>query len=244
MIHNQKVLILSDVHTNIHSAERIITKEGADLNIFLGDYFDSFGDSPRDNGQAAMWVKQRLYKDNYIFLLGNHDVSYLTPSEFTTKCSGYSTGKQMAIDVHIGKSDTIGFKWFHWLNDDILLTHAGISNRWLQAFKVSTLDFKGWLTEQAKNASKAILEGNPHWFLSVGKSRGGLQPIGGPLWCDWETDFIPIPGYSQILGHTPGSYVRCRSFGTNSSNYCIDTDLNYYVVYLNGSMIVRSYSDV
>ena len=38
----QKILILSDVHQDINRLDKIIKTENADINVCLGDWFDSF----------------------------------------------------------------------------------------------------------------------------------------------------------------------------------------------------------
>ena len=39
---NKKILIFSDVHQDINKLSKIISHESADINVCLGDWFDSF----------------------------------------------------------------------------------------------------------------------------------------------------------------------------------------------------------
>jgi hypothetical protein len=57
-------------------------------------------------------------------------------------------------------------------------------------------------------------------FLAWGRGRGGPARIGGLVWLDWNTEFTPIEGLNQIVGHSSGSEVRVKR-GVNSINYCI-----------------------
>ncbi len=40
--HKKKILLLSDLHNNIEKFNKIVQHESADINICLGDWFDSF----------------------------------------------------------------------------------------------------------------------------------------------------------------------------------------------------------
>lgn len=38
----KKILIISDIHNDVDKVDKIIKSEGADINLVLGDWFDSF----------------------------------------------------------------------------------------------------------------------------------------------------------------------------------------------------------
>ena len=40
--YRKKIVLLSDLHNNIEKFNKIIRHESADINICLGDWFDSF----------------------------------------------------------------------------------------------------------------------------------------------------------------------------------------------------------
>ena len=53
-----KILIFSDVHQSIEAFTKIIAREKADINICLGDWFDSrFFDSDTDYKSTAIKLK-------------------------------------------------------------------------------------------------------------------------------------------------------------------------------------------
>lgn len=240
---NTKYTILSDIHTNYERAEQIIKHEGADVNILLGDYFDEFGDTPEDNAQTAYWVKSNLGKDNYIFLLGNHDVAYFYPSTFTL-CSGNTNAKLMTISEFLQPSDVRKFKWFHWLDDKTLLSHSGLSEIFLPEKGLPLNDIKQFLDEESKKAYIALAKKESHWFFRAGFARGGRsQPVGGLTWLDWEDEFLPVKGLNQIVGHTPGRGVRTRE-GEDSVNYCIDNHLYSYITYIDGKVEIKKIDDI
>ncbi|MEK6878866.1 MAG: metallophosphoesterase family protein, partial [Nanoarchaeota archaeon] len=72
-----KTLIISDIHTHIGKADKIIKFEKADLNILVGDYFDEFYDNPQINSDAADWLNFKLKDPKFVCLMGNHDIHYI-----------------------------------------------------------------------------------------------------------------------------------------------------------------------
>lgn len=237
-----KILILSDIHNQIERADRIIEAEKADVNICAGDFFDDFNDTPREAGKTALWIRNRLDKPNFIFLHGNHDIPYLYPSIYTD-CPGYTTGKQMAVDVHLNFSAFFKFKWFYWLNENTLISHAGITNYWLKHFGVHRSEIRSWLDSCALEANKSISDEKDHWFLTMGKSRGGTALFGGLVWCDWTTEFSPIYNLNQIVGHTPGAHIRYHNI-PQGLNCCIDTGLDYYLISDGKNITEKAYKNL
>ena len=116
-------MIVPDIHNRVRLAEELIAKENPDNIVFLGDYFDDYGDTLEDATNTALWLKESLTKPNRVHLLGNHDLSYLNP---TFACSGFSEGKLYAISKT--KVDLSKLKTHHWLDKKWLCTHAGLSD--------------------------------------------------------------------------------------------------------------------
>ena len=52
-----KYLILPDVHNRWEKVEKIIKSVKSDKVIFLGDYFDDFGDNPQIIADVADWYR-------------------------------------------------------------------------------------------------------------------------------------------------------------------------------------------
>ena len=89
----QKILIVSDVHQDINRLDKIIKAEDADINVCLGDWFDSFiYDDTSDFIRTAEYLKTFLNSSKNITLWGNHDTHYLSKNQYTL-CSGYTTHK-------------------------------------------------------------------------------------------------------------------------------------------------------
>src|SRR5690606_22035145 len=72
-------LVLPDVHNHFAEAEAQIARHPADRIVFLGDYFDSFDDTPAMAAATAEWLKDSLAKPDRLHLWGNHDLWHRFP---------------------------------------------------------------------------------------------------------------------------------------------------------------------
>jgi len=242
----KKILIFSDVHQDINKLSKIISHESADINVCLGDWFDSFFfDSDTDYKSTAIELREDfLTKPNNITLFGNHDLHYFFNNKYTY-CSGYENRKRDIIKEALGKDINKvvdSFKWFVFI-DEYLCTHAGLSNHFLPPTIQNNEDVYEYLANQANDANIKIRTDQLHWFYGAGKARGGTEKKGGLVWLDFDREFAPIEGLKQIVGHTyrkSGKVTEWR----NTGNYCIDTDLNEWVTITNGKFEIKNYKDL
>jgi hypothetical protein len=242
-MNNLIYLIIPDIHTNHTRAEEIIQREAPDHVVFLGDYFDEFGDTPDTNAKTAIWLRDSLLKSNRTHLWGNHDVSYgfIAPR---AKCSGYTPQKDNAINSILDYNSWNKLKLHTWV-DGILLTHAG-----LHPFHVPTEmskdrdKMKQWLVEEEAFAKKMMNQNKNHWMFQAGQARGGNYPIGGIVWCDADREFENVVGLSQIFGHTPQVQPRMM-FDADAHNctqsWALDTRFLWYATIKNGKVTTIPY---
>ena len=120
----KRTLIISDIHLRWKLVDNIINEESPDEIIFLGDYFDDFGDTPEKNLVMAEWLVHSLEQPNRIHLMGNHDIMYGTRDR-NYRCSGYNEDKEYLINTVMTRDHWKKIKMYHWL-DDILCSHAGV----------------------------------------------------------------------------------------------------------------------
>ena len=243
---NKKILIFSDVHQDINKLSEIISHESADINVCLGDWFDSFFfDSDTDYKSTAIELREDfLTKPNNITLFGNHDLHYFFDNKYTY-CSGYENNKRDIIKEALNKDINKvvdSFKWFVFI-DEYLCTHAGLNNHFLPPTIENNEDVYEYLANQANDANIKIRTDQFHWFYGAGKARGGTEKKGGLVWLDFDREFAPIEGLKQIVGHTyrkNGKVTKWR----NTKNYCIDTNLSEWVTITNGKFEIKSYKDL
>jgi hypothetical protein len=246
-------VIVPDVHEQYEKLLKILAKYPGLWMVFLGDWFDSFANhgAPTTNTFAiCKWLQENIVNPLYTFLWGNHDLHYAFPINDLC-CSGWNRNKLAIIRNHIG--DTMEgwkrFKLFHWIGEaaneeekgnliqsnEYLLSHAGLHPYLLHP----VYGFgKQYLQERAEEALyKARYEKTVTPMLAIGPGRytGARVRCGGVVWLDWNTEFTPVEGLNQIVGHTPADNVRTKMLRNKagvivSANYCLDTHLNHVIL--------------
>ena len=234
-----KTLIIPDIHNRVDTAEQVLYHETPDKVVWLGDWFDDFGDNPDIAAKTASWLVARMTRNkDDVFIWGNHDVCYGFPSN-ESWCSGYEEGKKIAIRDIVPPECWDRFVLTHW-HGKWLCSHAGLTKPHTSGIK----DIRGWLADEEKSAQLAIRSGKRHWMTSAGMSRGGRAAAGGVTWADLD-EFAPIPSISQIFGHTPQrqpwKYDTNRRAGkvVDSDNYCIDTHSQHYIVATEDEVVIK-----
>ncbi len=203
-------LVVPDVHNHIAETEAQIARYPADRVIFLGDYFDHFGDTPQTAAATAEWLKDSLHKADRLHLWGNHDLSYRFPNndQFVRSGAGYTPAKQRALDSVLGPEDWAKLHLLTFV-DGIALSHAGIGSPAFFSPGVSpTRESVERLCEQAWSDAESGVE----------------NPVFGPLgivWLRWW-QLRPLAAFSQVVGHTPDRALRTER-GEGQLNVCLDT---------------------
>lgn len=231
-----KTLIISDIHNNVAKLEAHIdawySEYKFDELVFLGDYFDSFGDNPKVAAQTAEWLAHSVQQDNRIHLLGNHDMPYMLPYNNSLWCPGFSAPKLREIQKFISADLWALFRPAVYVQN-WLLSHAGFARDVVEHPVLGVASAEG-LVNSAETALNIVKTGISSPYFNPG-SRLGEPYTGGITWCDWNDEFVPIDGINQILGHTPSPFVRCIS-GPSSTNYCMDTFNKHLCLITDGSI--------
>jgi hypothetical protein len=237
------ILLIPDIHLRHKEVDRIIKHEQPKKVLFKGDHFDQYDDSVAANREAALWLKTRMKQhpeDEFIW--GNHDTSYGWSSRWT-KCSGYTLDKDIAINDILGREEWDRFKFYTWLNEHTLVSHAGLHWSFIMGklgSRATNAEIQKWLEAEAKIAYMTLCHGGSHWMYGAGRARGGLQNMGGLNWLDWNEEFEPIPGIDQIVGHT---VLRSpdKKEAAESVNWNLDTNGTTYGIW-NGNKLEVKYA--
>jgi hypothetical protein len=208
-----RTLIVPDIHNRIERADHWLATQTYERVVFLGDYFDDFGDDVRDARKTALWLRDRMDSTDDVFLLGNHDAAYMFPRKDELYCSGFTKAKAKAIREILKPGHWRRLKLAHE-EQGWLLSHAGVHPVWIEEPAMAKILLR------CDEAMKRTARGNMDPILGAGVDRGGSLLFGGPLWMDWDS-LVPIPGINQIVGHTPGREVRERTT-KESRNFCLD----------------------
>ena len=230
------VIAIGDIHNNWVIAEEIASKyEETHRIIFMGDYFDNFGDSAIDAEQTARWLKESLSKPNRIHLLGNHDINYAPYAHRKSKvgveqiysCSGYHPAKGDAIDRVLSKNDWDKINVSYYTNQ-FWYSHAGLHPFWFSKPMVGMTD--GTIQEKLDKIEQDIKSRTfSNELGGAGRCRGGCHRVGGLLWRDHIQEsydgsyWNDSSGIKQVCGHTPlrgGIDVEKLDNG----GLCIDVD--------------------
>lgn len=265
-----KTVIISDIHQRQHVAEHIIKSENPEKVIFLGDYFDSYIESPDDTRNTAEWLKWSINRPERIHLLGNHDISYWFPRNTKLRCPGWNPFKQMLVDEHLGAADFHKCLFYYNLDDKWLLSHAGAHPHWTlpkRPGEITRSDIQSLekiLCGEAEKFIAAAYKGESHWFAAWSRARSGTPHPGGLLWCDFSGDFHITPGVNQLVGHSSDYNVRW-SFRTEddarqrwhvgcdlkvkygaaaSYNLCLDTNNSHYAVWDGLGLNIKKLPDI
>jgi hypothetical protein len=207
---NKLTLIIPDIHHRWEQAEKIISSVGADEVIFLADYFDDFHDTAEMVKDTCEWLKESVKKSNRIHLIGNHDQHYMYPYR-SFQCSGYEQWKYFITHDIVTRETWDKLKWYHFLDNKWLLTHAGLHGLNVpDTIKKHSDDRKKFIKLLSEHLDNSIIDGfksaannTPHWIFNAGRARSGHQRVGGITWCDYEREFLPVQGINQLMGHTP-----------------------------------------
>jgi hypothetical protein len=221
-----RVLVIPDLHQHVDNGQHWLDTQEYDRAVLLGDYFDDFDDCVEDASRMARWVKERLRDPRIICLLGNHDVEYRFPRNEALLCPGYSRAKAAAIRKILTESDWRKMKLVH-VEAPWILSHAGFH----PAFMEEPTPEK--LVERCEVALARAAKGVVDPIFSF--AQGGVPRFSGPAWLAWE-NFVPIPGISQIVGHTPGNEVRIKA-GEKSLNLCIDVGYGEVAALIQGDQV-------
>lgn len=255
-----KTLVIPDVHQRIDNVKSILENEkNYDEVVFLGDWFDSFYDPPKVAGfeETCEYLKSLVLghpdKDKFVFLIGNHDLSYIyenknfSPNPISKiikyYCSGFTVSKarkfRRVFFDHGLKDDFFfdNFKIAHQ-TQGFTLSHGGISIRHFPYGYTIDRFVNELLPDVWRNFRN--LEYNHNWVISgAGYHRGGSHPIGGVLWHDWRVEFQSnIEIGKQIVGHTTVKEPDCIHMNTPLECWNLDTEKDYGVI-IGGMMTTK-----
>jgi hypothetical protein len=208
--------------------------------IFIGDYVDSFdvGNAEMKKNLEDIILFKKTFPDKVVLLLGNHDIQYIVSNQ---RCSGYRP--EMQHDFYKIFNDNIRlFQIAYELptyHTPTLFTHAGVTEGWLNELREYFIETPSHKREMfAEIAEYGIVDLlNAAWELNVptlynvDSVSGGSSKWAGPLWVRPHVlKLYAIPGYDQVVGHTPCAGVQMHpNRGGETVTYTIDCLEHYYV---------------
>lgn len=173
--------MIGDLHGRHEIAEAALNFDGR--VVFIGDYMDSFDRTNTEQLRVLEFMLRhsRPSNDEFIALMGNHEMSYLYPA---MRASGHTAAKQAMLMPYLNDMK----RWlrsYYWLDVNVLVSHAGVSNK--------------LLTTLNQTLNEYLDKGD---YDQIGRIRSGYGSAGGLYWCDYYGEMEPIPGLIQVVGHT------------------------------------------
>lgn len=229
-----KLVVISDVHGR-KNWKRITTQnKDADLFIFIGDYFDSF--DIHANEQILNFREIILFKeknpDKVILLTGNHDTHYL-PYFINTgeRYSGFQGAMFHEINHLI--QDNLSYLQMAFQYADILFTHAGVTNTWLND---NGFDKKSDVVQFIND----LFIYKPSAFRFVGTDPYGDSQHSSPVWVrpgSLMSNAYKYDEIRQVVGHTQYKQILIIK-----DHYCFTDapDSGEYLSIIDDQFLVRS----
>lgn len=208
-----KRLILGDMHGLINIYEAIYHIENSDEVICLGDYVDSFNvpiEEQEDAMHRLMKMKEEHKNDKFTILLGNHDFQYLYGAPQIERYSGFSMFTYQWANKYFNELVDAGKIQIVYVDhvNNIVYSHAGISNTWFNDWKFSSLDdINSIFTEKVGGNLEPLRFNFGEHYNAYGDTtwNGCLWIRPKSLSSDMYKD---EKEWRQIVGHTPGYTIR------------------------------------
>lgn len=195
---SKKIVAVGDTHGRT-TWKSILEKEKPDIFVFIGDYFDSRENISALNQVANFKEIAELESEGtkIIRLFGNHDM-YIYPEMQQFQVSGYQSGAASSIQ-QVLYDNRDKFQMCYRYND-ILFTHAGVSEEWLK--------MHGWDgVEQIDTFINELWKYKPLSFKFNGTDGSGDDTYQTPIWIrpysliKVNEDSLGLE-YTQVVGHT------------------------------------------
>ncbi len=137
-----KICVIPDLHNRVQVARDILEREANNVDrvVFLGDYFDNYGETLKDISNMNEFIYENIVNDKYDFLVGNHDSHYLFNVEGFHCKNSWSHEKAVLIRADLGER----LRFFKWvvIDNNWLFSHAGIREYTNSYVSVDYIDSK------------------------------------------------------------------------------------------------------
>lgn len=207
-------IVLGDTHGR-DAWKKIVNTEEFDRIIFIGDYFDSY-DIPfekQGNNFLDIIEYKKSGEKEVILLFGNHDYHYL-PGIYE-HYSGFQHLNGPTIGIML--KDNLKELSMAYTFNNILFTHAGVTNTFLKNNEWGGESLVGWLND--------LFHFKPLSFFFNGWNPYGDDISQSPIWVRPRSlmqDSKSL-GLIQIVGHTQQNQIDIKGKSTGGKYYFIDT---------------------
>lgn len=227
-----RTILIGDTHGH-KTWKEIVNKELFDRIVFIGDYFDSFTINTEDqvNNFLDIIEYKKTSNKEVVLLIGNHDLHYITGENGT---SGYQRIGKYQIEPIIEANKK--YLQMAYQFDNILCTHAGVSEEWLKKHIPETDDAFLHIADQINDLWKY----KPDAFLFDGWNSYGDDIGQTPVWIRpislmRDSKNIKKQGIIQVVGHTHQEKIDILGKSTGGKYFFIDTLPKEYLIHRDGN---------
>ena len=234
------LLIIPDIHGRKFWRQTIADNiSKVDKVIFLGDYLDPYGDKIEENPESMeckyfgdsynllimlnnIVSLKKNEPDKYILLTGNHTDSYIWSKFRAASRTDYKNWEK----YHKFFSENLEYFNLVWIENDVIFSHAGITEGWANEFLYHYMDYNGNISLEKDSLvfeTARVLKDTPlknfniHYIKAISDIshyRGGDMFYGSCEWADIyehidlnksrEMNIVPRgeDGIYQVFGHT------------------------------------------
>lgn len=226
-----KIIVIGDIHGHSSWKKIIDQEKDFDLIIFLGDYFDSFGVGVENIHKNYKEIRefQEQNEDKVITLMGNHDLHYLIPTEY----SGYKwQTKSKMYYLLLSDYENNLLPRIH-IVDNIIFSHAGITKTWLN-------NINGIVSLDTIEEKLIAINSIPLFHFDINYidfNMYGDSISNGPLWVRPASLLKDkLDNFIQIVGHT---HFKNHKINTIDDVYFCDSLPNEYLIINNNNFIIK-----
>jgi len=196
-----KTLFVGDMHLLqpiiLPTVQKLVDTGEYSHIIFTGDYFDQWGQTDNIalyrvamNNMLKFHTKLQQQNIKTTWLLGNHDIPYLTRDPKRYSCADTNTRD--------------------WLRSKLLQLHPQIAiqtGRYLVSHGGLTSDYElaTWHLTPITKLTPVLTKRLADLESQIGRKRGGKHETGSMVWCDYK-ELLRRKNHEhpyQIVGHTP-----------------------------------------
>lgn len=209
-----KTVVLGDIHGRTCWKEIVEKEKDAEKIVFLGDYVSTHYFIPAShqltNLDEILDYKERD-KDRVVLLRGNHDTQHL----------GYEWGRCSGFDYNVArgmpKERYLSLTQWAYIDDvtKTLYTHAGVSTVWMELHGIKDVhDINALPPSEMFGFS----------LVDYPADNIGTSPTQPLTWIRPDTLLEHgVPGWRQIVGHTPQERLNSRKTVNGDEAWFCDT---------------------
>lgn len=234
-----KIVVIGDIHCRDVWKQILVNEQTFDKVVFMGDYFDTFEETPIkewiDNFSNIMNLRYD-YPGQIINLIGNHDYHYV--EGVYESYSGYRQKHRLSIE-NIIKFHKDNLQICH-VHDNFLFSHAGVTKTWYKNQKRRFDDYALNLDLTIEQQINTLfnIDKRPFGFTSgLNRDPYGDDVTQPPIWVRPESLVIDaLDGYIHVVGHTQ-TPVNI----TEKVIYVDSLEYNQYLVLENNKPIIKTF---